>query len=217
MKRNNVALLALFVLASTISSYSQSISKEEYYSAVRKAVDVEDLLLRRIIVRSYDLKSGERVLSKEMILEYDGPEKFRFVTKTITNGETRTTEEIRIGNEFFCRKIPEAWTKSENWCPYGDGLGGGREATKEEFTKETTGGGKDRVDLYRYYLTYNDYMDAKKSWFQESRIWIDAEARRTRSESKVGVVGEKTASSATIIEYQYEPMTTKIKIEAPIP
>jgi hypothetical protein len=151
-----------------------------------------------------------------MILEYEGPEKFRFVTKVVTNGETSTTEEIRIGKIFFCRKIPEAWTKSENWCPYGDGFGAGPEAAKEEFTKEITGTEKDVANIYRHYLTYADHLDAKKFWFQETRIWTDALARKTRSDTRTGVVGEKSESSVEITEYEYEPMKVKIKIQAPI-
>jgi hypothetical protein len=196
----------------------QPIAQADYFASVLKSREDAELLVRRLTVKEYGFANGKKNLREEKILEYSPPDSHRFVTKKTVDAKITTTEEIKLGSSLYCRKLPDAWAKVEKWCPHGsDGGFGAMPDTKlEEFSKKSMGNGSDRIDVFRRYYSYADDLDAKSTWFKEDQFWIDAVGRIKRSESKSGVIGEKSSEKWVLTEYEYEPMTVKIKIEAPI-
>lgn len=209
MKRN-FKILALFVIC--LCAIQGIFGQRSADSKELRELQTKAQELRRI--KSYRITTTTEVFDEtgttlkykyQSVSESIPPDRYRYEMTYISDGLTKKSEVITIGEKRYVRKDDEAWKLDESEPEYGVGVGN---SSNVKLVEETTFNGQ-RVKIYQE--TTRSYSDAYerssiiKYWFN-----TDGELLKTEDESK----DEKTKNiSRSVAIYQYDP---NIKIEAPI-
>ncbi|MBL8180498.1 MAG: hypothetical protein JNL64_02680 [Blastocatellia bacterium] len=210
-----LVLITLFsVLA--VSAQVKEITKDEYYSPWRAAIQKARGLNRRKISKTEIYKNGKISATDEWLYEYVLPDKIRYVHLEKRDGKSYRTEQVDIDKLKYCKQDDKPWELVEGPC-IGGGAGGVPNAQSIKYTVETVRSGNNDAKLFTQYITFKDPFTKESNIglsFYESKYWLGSDGFIIREERKYGLAETKRIDRLTVDTYEYNPKD--LMIEAPI-
>lgn len=196
-------LAVLVLLALSVVAQTTEITEQQFWAKVYAAREAGEKYNRRETWTRESLRNGK--LSQEIwsVREYLLPNKVHWIKTQESAGTTNTTEQIEIGEEKYCRKNKDVWTRRD--CTEMM-LSSGAPPRIKKFTVQTMTFEGKQVNVYTRSHTF-------EKTFEDFRFFEDNGGRVLREEIEYGNINPKSLTMKSVTVSEYDPKD--LKIEAP--
>lgn len=203
--QTSIIFIFLVVLSSVLFGQSKSITRENYYSALKEAQSKTDEQIRKRVKIQKLYTNGNITKTLTDTTEYLPPDKSRWISVEEKDGNViKRIEQITVGGFVYRKTDNGDWIKRENDSG-GFGIGGSDNSTSEFFIEET------KIGKEKFQVLTEKRTSPNKIDFDEVRTWVSKKGLVLKKNSTTSSYDLKNIVSSVEVNYKYNLKTPKIE------
>jgi hypothetical protein len=208
--RNKLFMLFLitvstFIPANLAHGQETVISREEYAKAVYNTAYTKSWRA----VSDFELYESGKVIEKSHYLtEHIYPDREHFLESSTVKGETRNTENYRIGDIYYCRSNNGRWRKTNEDCRRYT-IEGDLDSPGVTYSVANDVVNGTQAKLYKRKVIRRDFGEGSEVY--EDKYWIDESRHTLRIERRITDEKSQQTISLRVSKYEYDPPDQKIQ------